>query len=479
MIIDYKNIGIIKSLSSGKSWDASKMQTEVANRVQFLLESNITNKDKIIIFHGGEPEFFADLFAIWEIGACAICLNPKTTIKELEIICDFVKPSMILILEDDLMNLNSPCKIINLSIEKNKKDHILQKKSNDLDNDALILFTSGTTGTPKGVVHTYKSLTSRLKYNLEHILVSHLKNTLCLLPMHFGHGLIGNCLTPIAAGQNLFITSGNDIKNLSKIATIIDKYKITFLSSVPSIWKLIFKISKSPNDNTLKRIHVGSAPLSEKVWTEIIKWSGVKNVVNMYGITETANWIAGASSDQFTPENGLIGKMWGGKAYILDNSGEIKTSGIGVIMIDTPSLMKGYYQLPDVTKSSICKGLFNTGDVGMIDEYGVIRITGREKFEINRAGMKINPEDLDILLENHKAVDEACAFAVPDEIFGEVAGIAIKLNSDILIKDLKNWCNDKILAEKVPAKWFIVSEIPKNDRGKVDRLLTAKKCIGV
>ena len=64
--------------------------------------------------------------------------------------------------------------------------------------------------------------------------------------MHFGHGLIGNCLTPIAAGQNLFITSGNDIKNLSKIATIIDKYKITFLSSVPSIWKLIFKISKSP-----------------------------------------------------------------------------------------------------------------------------------------------------------------------------------------------------------------------------------------
>ena len=148
-------------------------------------------------------------------------------------------------------------------------------------------------------------------------------------------------------------------------------------------------------------------------------------------------------------------------------------------MIDTPSLMKGYYQLPDTTKLSIRNGLFNTGDVGMIDVYGVIRITGREKFEINRAGMKINPEDLDILLENHKAVDEACAFAVPDEIFGEVAGIAIKLNSDILIKDLKNWCNDKILAEKVPAKWFIVSEIPKNDRGKVDRLLTAKKCIGV
>jgi len=204
----------------------------------------------------------------------------------------------------------------------------------------------------------------------------------------------------------------------------------------------------------------------------------VKNVINMYGITETANWVAGASSNEFRPENGLIGKMWGGKAYILDDAGDIKISGTGVILLDTPSLMKGYYQLEEATNIAINNGLFNTGDIGTIDESGIIRITGREKFEINRAGMKINPEDLDILLENHESVDEACAFAVQDDIFGEVAGIAIKLNSDILMKELKAWCIDKIIAEKIPAKWYIVDEIPKNDRGKVDRLFTAKKCIG-
>jgi len=477
MIINYKNIGIIKSLLSGNLWDSSKMQSEVDHRVQVLLENGITNQDKVIIFHGGEPEFFADLFAIWEIGACAICLNPKTTTSELENICDFVTPSAILLLKNNLTDFSKPCKILNLSLEKNKYHHS-HKSTYDQNDEALILFTSGTTGIPKGVVHTYESLSLRLKYNLEHIPNSDLKNTLCLLPMHFGHGLIGNCLTPIAAGQNLFITSGNDIKNISKIGSIIDDNNITFMSSVPSIWKLIFKIGESPKNHSLKRIHVGSAPLSEKVWMEIIEWSAVKNVVNMYGITETANWVAGASSNKFRPENGLIGKMWGGKAYILDDAGNIKASGTGVILLDTPSLMKNYYQLEEATNTAINNGLFNTGDIGTIDELGIIRITGREKFEINRAGMKINPEDLDILLENHESVDEACAFAIQDDIFGEVAGIAIKLNSDILMKELKAWCIDKIVAEKIPAKWYIVDEIPKNDRGKVDRLFTAKKCIG-
>jgi oxalate---CoA ligase len=476
MIIDYKNIGIIKSLLSDKSWDSSRMELEVGNRVQVLLENNITNKDKIIIFHGGEPEFFADLFAIWEIGACAICLNPKTTMNELENIYDFVNPSMILLLNNNLTNFNKSCIILNLSNEKNKSPRSYEI-SHDENSDALILFTSGTTGTPKGVVHTYKSLSSRLKYNLEYIPISDLTNTLCLLPMHFGHGLIGNCLTPIAAGQNLFIISGSDIKNIATIGSVIDNNKITFMSSVPSLWKLIFKISKTPKDNTLKRIHVGSAPLSEKVWTDIAKWSSAKSIVNMYGITETANWIAGASSEQFTPENGLIGKMWGGKAYIMDETGKIKSSGTGVILLDTPSLMKGYYQLKEVTDIAISDGLFNTGDIGTIDELGVIRITGREKFEINRAGMKINPEDLDMLLENHEAIDEACAFAIPDDMFGEVAGVAIKLNSDITIKDLKSWCADKIIVEKIPAKWYIVDTIPKNDRGKVDRLSISKKYI--
>ena len=91
--------------------------------------------------------------------------------------------------------------------------------------------------------------------------------------------------------------------------------------------------------------------------------------------------------------------------------------------------------------------------------------------------MKINPEDLDLLLEGHDSVDEACAFAIKDELFGEVPGIAIKINDKIKEMELKAWCATKIIAEKIPSKWFVVDEIPKNDRGKVDRLLVAKRCL--
>ena len=477
MIIDCQKIGSINSLILNKIWDSVKIEYEVNKRANFLLKNNVRAKDKVIIAHGGGPEFFADLFSIWKIGACAVCLNPKITNSELENICNFIKPSAILIsemsqkysikeyqfldlsdLEDDMSNQSEPIKINNNS-------------------DALILFTSGTTGTPKGVVHTYASLKSRIKYNLKNIPTDDLQNSLCLLPMHFGHGLIGNCLTPLAAGKNLFISNGSDIKNISLLGSIIDTNKISFLSSVPSLWKLIIKLSSQPKLKTLKRIHVGSAPLSKILWNDIIDWSSIKRVLNMYGITETANWISGASSEDYDPVDGLVGKMWGGKAYVLDENRNIILTGKGVILLDIPSLMKGYYQLKDLTDRCIHDGLFNTGDIGTIDNEGTIIITGREKFEINRAGLKINPEELDILIEKHELVDEACAFSIEDDVFGEVPGVAVKLNGSISVAELKNWCMDKITIEKVPSKWFFVEEIPKTDRGKVDRLNIAAMCL--
>ena len=469
-LIDYQSIKSIQSLRSKISLTGDQIKDEVNRKVSILYSLGIRKNDKVMICHGGEPRFFTDLFAVWEIGCCAVCINPKTTLNEIQNIYQFIKPKVLLIDDSSTFReLPYNCQDLADDYNVNLKD-FTETGHNNMDDDALILFTSGTTGIPKGVVHTFNTISNRLKLNLSVMPSNEIINTLCLLPMHFGHGLIGNCLTPLASGSNLFLLNNMDLREASSLGDFINDNKVSFFSSVPSLWKLILRLAKSPNLGTLKRIHVGSAPLSANLWKEIIAWSGVNNVVNMYGITETANWIAGASADEYKIADGLVGKMWGGEAYIQDDNGNISTKGHGSILIKTPSLMNRYYNLPEITSETIKDGFYDTGDIGSIDDDKAIMITGRKKFEINRAGIKINPEDIDLLLEGHSNIEESCAFAVPDEIYGEVVGVAVKLKSDIEISELKQWCSERILADKIPSKWYIVPEILKNDRGKVDRI---------
>ena len=200
-------------------------------------------------------------------------------------------------------------------------------------------------------------------------------------------------------------------------------------------------------------------------------WSGIRRVVNMYGITEAANWIAGASAEEYEPENGLIGRPWGGEMAVRGEDGRPQPQGEGELLLRSPALMQGYYLRDDLTTEVMQDGWYCTGDVGTIDANGVARLTGRIRNEINRAGMKIHPEDIDLLLERHAEVIEACAFGVPDEVSGQEVAVAICLaeGSSLDGEDLRAWCAERIRAEAVPRRWYFVSEIPKNERGKLNR----------
>ena len=199
----------------------------------------------------------------------------------------------------------------------------------------------------------------------------------------------------------------------------------------------------------------------------------------MYGTTETANWVAGASALQVNPRDGLVGRMWGGSAAILDGDGNRQSSGSGEILLKTPSIMQGYFKREDMTLETIRDGWFKTGDLGSIDLDGNIQITGRKKFEINSAGVKINPEDIDLLLETHPDIDEACAFAIEDFVAGEVVGVALtsENNKTIDLKALKKWCRERIVKEKLPVRWYHVPTLSKDDRGKINRAEVSTNCL--
>jgi len=411
-----------------------------------------------------------------------VCLAPTLTGAELSNIVDFLSPSLLLVDEafSGGAGLGTPI-VCTMKEAERYVDTEPLSRNGDLDSPALILLTSGTTGIPKAVVLSFRALLARLALNRLHVGEDTLANTLCAMPTHFGHGLIGNCLTPLYAGKHLVLSPMAGARWAADLGSIIDTYNVTFLSSVPTIWKIVLKVGKRPAGGSLRQVNVGSAPLSKELWQDIIDWTGTNNVVNMYGITEAANWISGSTSRLSAPEDGLIGTMWGGSAGVLDDEGQLHSEGEGELALQTPALMAGYYGRPDLTGEVLRGGWFRTGDVGSIDGAGVMRLIGRKKSEINRAGIKVHPEEVDTLLERHPEVIEACTFGMPDEISGEIVAAAIQLapRSNLHAESLRAWALERMRRESVPERWFFLNGIPKSERGKVNRQTVMDLCMKV
>jgi acyl-CoA synthetase (AMP-forming)/AMP-acid ligase II len=317
-------------------------------------------------------------------------------------------------------------------------------------------------------VLSFGALAARISANISAIGDAPLARSLVTLPTSFGHGLIGNALTPLFAGGCIVLGS-TGLALARELGHIIDAHRISFLSSVPALWGIAFKFGNAPSGSSLARVHVGSAQLSAGLWCDIAAWARC-DVFNCYGITETANWIGGASSREQIAD-GLVGRPWLGEAAVRDEDGTIRANGQGEIVLRSQALMSGYLERADLTASVLRDGWYHSGDRGRIDETGRIWLTGRIKEEINRAGFKVQPVELDWLLEAHPAVAEACAFAQPDQLGGESVAVAIRLapGASASTELLHAWCRKRLRREAVPEHWYLVDEIPRNARGKVDR----------
>ena len=472
--------GSIEDIELGLCWEPAILADEVTRRAVILSQMGIGRGSKVAIAHSNSARFFADLFAVWTVGATAACLDSALTSTEFEIVTGFTEPGAILV---DRSAPSGRFSVPILELARCRPSHLDTIFADPAPDDpALVLFTSGTTGNPKGVVLSFRALKTRIELNIAAIGEKALKRALVTLPTHFGHGLIGNALTPIAAGGHIVIPP-RGLSLPENLGQLIDMHCISFMSSVPALWRGVTRLSRSPSGNSLNRVHVGSAPLSVRLWSEIAAWSHAE-VVNCYGMTETANWIAGASSRSDGIADGLVGKPWGGLASVINDDGRIQTIGTGEVAIKSPTLMSGYLKREDLTTAATINGWLRTGDRGTIDEVGRIWLAGRIKDEINRAGFKVQPAEIDSLLESYPGIAEACVFAIPDPISGESIGAAIRFTTGAnpSIDRLRSWCCERLRRRAVPDRWFIVDHIPRNARGKVNRdavariLLGADKC---
>lgn len=485
-VFDLNKLGSIVDLNGAGHLSAGELARRVEAGSAALSERGIGPGDRVMITHGDSPAFFVDLLALWHCGACAVCVNPGSSALEMRNLVSFTEPALILLVSeaaaewaDAAETMSLQAHIATLGAAKPAGQTRGARKAASSENPALILFTSGSTGLPKGVVHSYGSLGARLDLNCERIGRDDMARSLCLLPTHFGHGLIGNCLTPLLAGCDLFLMAGDALRSAARLGSVVDEHAITFLSSVPAFWRLAMKAGRPPAKGTLRRVHIGSAPLSADLWHQVIDWTGTANVVNMYGLTETANWVAGASALDYAPEDGLVGRPWGGEMAVADETGALNAAGEGELWLLTPSCMSGYYKQADLTGSVLRDGWLCTGDVARIEDDGTLRLTGRKRTEINRAGIKVHPEEVELLLERHAMVAEACSFGLPDPVAGELVAVAVRLEDGRAEneKELRSWCSHQIRKEAQPERWFFLSEIPRTERGKVNRQAVKQACM--
>jgi long-chain acyl-CoA synthetase len=210
------------------------------------------------------------------------------------------------------------------------------------------------------------------------------------------------------------------------------------------------------------------------------RWTGTRQVCNAYGITETGSWVAGLDDADVPAEDGLIGAGWGAVVKVLkdeaaagapDPQSECTAGESGMVWLNTPALMKGYFRRDDLTASAVANGWFLTGDVGAIDERGWLHLRGRQRDEINKGGMKIYPSDIDAVVERHPGVRDVCAFAIEDPVYGEVPAMALVLTDTgaETVGSLLDWMQGQLAEMKMPSRWWAVDEIPRTSRGKVNR----------
>ena len=342
------------------------------------------------------------------------------------------------------------------------------------DDLAVLPYTSGTTGLPKGCMHTHGTIMHNAMSSGIWASGTPENVTLCVVPMFHITGMVSVMHASIFIGATLVLMPRWD-RDLA--GRLISKWKITHWTNIPT---MVIDLLGSPNMgqfdlSSLVNIGGGGAAMPEAVAQRLLDQFGLKYIEG-YGLTETA--APSHSNPPDAPKKQCLGiPFMSVDARVVDPETlkELPQGESGEIVMSGPQVFKGYWKRPDATASAFFerdgKSFFRSGDMGRIDEEGYFFMTDRLKRMINASGFKVWPAEVEALMFKHPAIQEACIISTKDAYRGESVKAVVVLRSthkgQVTEQNIIDWCRDTMAVYKVPRVVEFIDALPKSGSGKV------------
>ena len=394
----------------------------------------------------------------------------------------FVAPAYRQKVDELMANIDRPISVIETNDESGPDWPVTDTSIDQLslptaEDTALLLYTSGSTGLPKGAVISHRAVTCGGRNVMFGHKLTPDDRALCVLPVYHINGAMVTVSAPLYSGSSVVMPNRFSASEYWRLVT---EHDCTWSSIVPTIIKyLLDRADQEPfdfgNDARLAGFRFArsaSAPLAAATleqWEQVFKVPMIETL----GLTETAGTVSTNPLPPQPRKPGSVGISCGNEIIIVDEDRQACPPGeVGELVIRGSNLLERYYKNPEATEASIIDGWFYSGDLGMRDKDGYIFITGRIKELIIRGGENIAPREIDDVLYQHEAILEAAAVGVDDEIYGQevVACVVLRDGYQCSEQELMELCETGVGKYKCPKIIYFFDDLPKGPSGKILRL---------
>ena len=445
-----------------------------AFRKKILQRYAIKPRDRAIICFDNSPEFYVAYFALWQHGVVVVPVNTFLKEKELAHILHDAQPALIVTSSDRITLFEkTECVLPEIMTEKDmqaeyydvsNQDDIIDLEPEEL---AALLYTSGTTGLPKGVMLSSQNIMTNVLQIASLLGISHQERLLGVLPLF--HSFAQNTCIWASLFYGVTIILVPKIERAYIMNAL--QHKPTVFLGVPALYGLLC-LMKTAELDSIRLFVSGGDALPDKIRAGFSLLYRRK-ICNGYGLTETSPVISVNLENATAPTNNVGKPLHAIQCAIRDEAGnDLPVNTIGVIWVKGDNVMLGYYHAPEATELVLKNDWFNTGDLGYKDSNGALVITGRQKDLIINKGFNIYPQEIENIILSHPNVLRVGVIGKPDGDGGEIpiAFVQLRTTQAHIEKDLRALCKSHLAAYKIPRKFICdTKDLPMTATGKIDK----------